>query len=162
MWPSPRTQYDVRSACAAENLERSAEKVFSEPDELFEIEFAEVTSKGIEENCLESESQLQDHLATYHGPSTPDTLVDDGPIKETKASFFLLDPQYSWGHLPITKSAAIKLFSAFGAFPELYQYITVFSDRTFARDEGFAGFDSNTAIGSDGTWTSFGTLTVIE
>ena len=46
MWPSPRTQYDVRGACAAENLEHNTEKVFAEPNELFEIEFAEVTWQG--------------------------------------------------------------------------------------------------------------------
>lgn len=46
MWPLLRTQYDVRGACAAENLEYSAEKVFLGPNELFEIELAEVILKG--------------------------------------------------------------------------------------------------------------------
>jgi len=46
IWPLPRTQYDVRATSAAENLERGREKVFSEPNEAFEIEVAEVNSKG--------------------------------------------------------------------------------------------------------------------
>jgi hypothetical protein len=74
-------------------------------------------------------------------------------------SVSLLEPAYSWSHLPITKAAAIKLFSTLRAFPELYQYVSAFSNKTFPRDEGFAGFDSHTTIGDDGIWTSFGTLT---
>lgn len=46
MWPLPNTQYDVRAASAAERLVRSDEKVFSNPNELFEIQVAEITSKG--------------------------------------------------------------------------------------------------------------------
>ncbi|CAF3524697.1 unnamed protein product [Fusarium graminearum] len=65
------------------------------------------------------------------------------------------EPAYGWSHLPITKPGAIKLFSALRAFPELYQYISAFSNRTFPRDEGFAGFDSHTTIGGDAIWTSF-------
>ncbi|KAH7006596.1 hypothetical protein EDB82DRAFT_544376 [Fusarium venenatum] len=110
IWPLPSTQYDVRAVSAAESLERSHEKVFSNPNERFEIQVAEITSK---------------------------------------------EPAYGWSHLPITKSGAMKLFSALRAFPELYQYVTAFSDKTFPRDEGFAGFDSHTTIGDDGSWTVF-------
>jgi hypothetical protein len=46
MWPLPNTQYDVRAASAAESLDRSDEKVFSNSNELFEIQVAEITSKG--------------------------------------------------------------------------------------------------------------------
>ncbi|KAI6755748.1 hypothetical protein HG531_004854 [Fusarium graminearum] len=68
------------------------------------------------------------------------------------------EPAYGWSHLPITKPGAIKLLSALRAFPELYQYISAFSNRTFPRDEGFAGFDSHTTIGGDEIWTSFARL----
>ncbi|RFN51777.1 hypothetical protein FIE12Z_3980 [Fusarium flagelliforme] len=155
MWPSSETRYDVRAASAAESLEHGLEKVFSNSNELFEIQVAEIASKGIEEDCLQSDCQLDEHLSTYHVPSTPAARTEDGPVKKEKASFFLLDPAYGWSHLPITKAGAIKLFSALRAFPELYQYVSAFSNKTFPRDEGFAGFDSHTTIGDDGIWTSF-------
>lgn len=72
----------------------------------------------------------------------------------------LLEPAYGWSHLPISKPGAMKLFSALRAFPELYQYVAAFSSKTFSRDEGFAGFDSNITIGENGTWTAFGRLTL--
>lgn len=111
MWPLPNTQYDVRAASAAESLEHGQEKVFSDPKERFEIEVAEVTSKGtastatesskvnkgitdlmsigagIEENCLESVSQLEEHISTYHDPSISANCVEDSLIKKEKASF---------------------------------------------------------------------------
>jgi hypothetical protein len=46
MWPLPNTQQDVRVAPVAESLERCDEKVFSNSNELFEIQVAEITSKG--------------------------------------------------------------------------------------------------------------------
>ena len=52
----------------------------------------------------------------------------------------------------------MELFSGLRAFPELYQYFAAFSDKTFPRDEGFAGFDSDITIGDDGLWTGFGTF----
>ncbi|KAI6763248.1 hypothetical protein HG531_013145 [Fusarium graminearum] len=155
MWPLPNTQYDIQAAFVAESLEHSQEKVFSDPGEEFEIEVGEFSSEGFKENCLESASQLQEHISTYHDPSTPVTQVEDDLAKNEKASFFLLEPAYGWSHLPITKSGAMKLFSALRAFPELYQYVAAFSVKTFPRDEGFAGFNSDTTIGDDGSWTTF-------
>lgn len=126
MWPLPNTQYDVRAASTAESLEYSEEKVFSNPQERFEVEVAEVTSSGkglistencklnsriadlrsmgvgFEENCLETVSQLQEHIATYHDPSISTTPVEDSLTKTEKASFLQV--------FQITKKAIARHF----------------------------------------------------
>src|SRR6478735_2104736 len=73
-------------------------------------------------------------------------------------SLSLLEPVYGWSHLPITHSGATKLFSALRVFPHIYRHMAAFGEKRFPRDEGFAGFDSETRVGSTGSLSSFGKL----
>ncbi|KNB12399.1 hypothetical protein FOXG_12004 [Fusarium oxysporum f. sp. lycopersici 4287] len=148
---SPRcTQDDVRSKDIAQIFTTSSEQLFSPSDGLFEVEVAEVTSQA-------SESQLEEHVSKHHSfpPTSNFEEGQDEAKKAFQASFFLLEPVYGWSHLPITHSGATKLFSALRVFPQIYRHKAAFGEKRFPRDEGFAGFDSETRVGSTGSLSSF-------
>ncbi|KAG5659500.1 hypothetical protein KAF25_002059 [Fusarium avenaceum] len=154
-WPSSHPEIGVRTVSTLNNLAKNSEQVFSKPNELFEIEVAEIGSQGTEEACLKGENQLQEHLSVYHDHLEP-SKYDQGRTKNNyRASFFLLEPMYSWSHLPVTHNGAIKLLSALQVFPEIHRYITAFSEKRFPRDEGFGGFDSHITMNGYGTWMEF-------
>ncbi|KAI6749335.1 hypothetical protein HG530_015174 [Fusarium avenaceum] len=157
-WPSSRPEIDVRAVSTSNNLAKNSEQVFSKPNELFEIEVAEIGSQGgvgTEEACLKGENQLQEHLSVYHDHLEP-SKCDQGRTKNNyRASFFLLEPTYSWSHLPVTHNGAMKLLSALQVFPEIHRYITAFGEKRFPRDEGFGGFDSHVTMNGYGAWTEF-------
>lgn len=71
-------------------------------------------------------------------------------------SFSLLEPVYGWSQLLITHSGATKLFSALRVFPQIYRHIGAFGAKRFPRDEGFAGFASETTVDSTGSLSLFG------
>ncbi|KAI3580501.1 hypothetical protein IWW34DRAFT_620515 [Fusarium oxysporum f. sp. albedinis] len=155
---SPRcTQDDVRSKDIAQIFTTSSEQLFSPSDGLFEVEVAEVTSQGTQDICLASESQLEEHVSKHHSfpPTSNSEEGQDEEKKAFQASFFLLEPVYGWSHLPITHSGATKLFSALRVFPQIYRHMAAFGEKRFPRDEGFAGFDSETRVGSTGSLSSF-------
>ncbi|KAI8399097.1 hypothetical protein FOFC_20329 [Fusarium oxysporum] len=155
---SPRcTQDDVRSKEIAQIFTTGSEQLFSPSDGLFEVEVAEVTSQGTQDICLVSESQLEEHVSKHHSfpPTSNSEEGQDEATKAFQASFFLLEPVYGWSHLPITHSGATKLFSALRVFPQIYRHMAAFGEKRFPRDEGFAGFDSETRVGSTGSLSSF-------
>lgn len=45
-WPSSHPEIDVRAVSTLSNLAKNTEQVFSKPNELFEIEVAEIGSQG--------------------------------------------------------------------------------------------------------------------
>ncbi|KAI1044238.1 hypothetical protein LB505_008657 [Fusarium chuoi] len=52
-------------------------------------------------------------------------------------------------------SQATKLFSALRVFPQIYRHIGAFGAKRFPRDEGFAGFASETTVDSTGSLSLF-------
>ncbi|ENH62819.1 hypothetical protein FOC1_g10006283 [Fusarium oxysporum f. sp. cubense race 1] len=79
----------------------------------------------------------------------------DGLFEVEVAEVTSQEPVYGWSHLPITHSGATKLFSALRVFPQIYRHMAAFGEKRFPRDEGFAGFDSETRVGSTGSLSSF-------
>jgi hypothetical protein len=133
---------------------------------------------GIEDACLKGDNQLQEHISVYHDHPEP-SKYDQGKAKNNYRSSFLsvvppiqssstshyrailtsyslLEPTYSWGHLPITQHGATRLLSALQVFPEIYRYITAFGKKRFPRDEGFGGLDSHVTMNGYGAWREFG------
>ncbi|KAF5003356.1 hypothetical protein FDECE_10086 [Fusarium decemcellulare] len=150
VWPRQCSPEDVRAARIIQDLGETSKSLFSPPYSPVEIEVAEVTSKGTEDSFLDTEAALREHLSIHHTPNPPQSRTP------WRSSFFLLEPAYSWSHLPITQDGMLSLLTALDVFPNIHRYLTAFGRKSFPKDEGFAGFDSATILDRVGTWTSFG------
>ncbi|KAM5349433.1 hypothetical protein ACJ41O_005938 [Fusarium nematophilum] len=165
-WPRKSPHEDVRVADITEDLEEHSRRLFTTPYGQVEVAVAEVTSQvitnpirpGTEESFLETEGELREHLSIYHpeAQSSPESAEEkDEPVELVKSCFFLLDPAYAWSDLPITRDGMLSLLSALDVFPAIYRFLTAFGRKNFPMDEGFAGFDSVTTLGSSGELASF-------
>ncbi|KAJ3527466.1 hypothetical protein NM208_g10686 [Fusarium decemcellulare] len=175
IWPRRNASHDVRVASITQDLADNGQSLFSPPHEKIEVEAAEVTSqgktpflyspssmvtqlfKGIEGFRLETEGALREHLSIYHPPRlSPESNEEEQRISRCyESSFFLLEPAYGWSHLPVTQDGMLSLLTALDVFPNIYRYLKAFGRKTFARDEGFAGFDSVITLDNVGAWASF-------
>ncbi|RTE79748.1 hypothetical protein BHE90_005787 [Fusarium euwallaceae] len=161
IWPRQGEEDGVRTADITQHLaeDRTSTGLFSQPYGPVEVAAAEVAPQGTEECFLDTEGALREHLSIHHA-SAP-SYTSEAYREETKdadclrSSFFLLDPAYGWSNLPVTLSGMLSLLEALDVYPEVYRYIKAFGRKSFAKDEGFAGFDSITTLDGSGQWASF-------
>ena len=69
-----------------------------------------------------------------------------------------LNPSNGWDLLSITPNAMILLLFHLGVFSEFFNYLCAFGTKSFARDEGFAGFDSKISYDEAGDFKQFGII----
>ncbi|RSL42439.1 hypothetical protein CEP53_012193 [Fusarium sp. AF-6] len=160
IWPRQEEEDGVRTANITQHLaeDRTSTGLFSQPYGPVEVATAEVAPQGTKECFLDTEGAPREHLSIHHA-SAP-SCTSEAYHEETKdsdclkSSFFLLDPAYAWSNLPVTRSGMLSLLEALDVYPEVYRYIKAFGRKSFAKDEGFAGFDSITTLDSSGQWAS--------
>ncbi|KAI8665688.1 hypothetical protein NCS56_01005500 [Fusarium sp. Ph1] len=159
-WPRKQATERVRLAEIARDLAKNNQRLFAPPySSELEIKVAELSSQGAETFCFYNEGEFREHLSIYHDPATRDSPKNDdsGDTRdgEMRASMFIIEPAYGWGHLAITRDGMTSLLTSLDASPSIYRYLTAFGRKRFARDEGFAGFGSDITLDSSGTLVSF-------
>ena len=150
--------HTIRETDGTEEHDTISSTMFVQADKEMFVQVGRCTACRFDTCLLESESALDEYLENDASDFTGGHVSDSDKIKgavEPAGHFFLLDPSFGWGRLQITQCAMSKIKRHYQMFSQFSKYLRVFGEKTFARDEGFGGYNAITLCDAENKATCF-------